>query len=196
MPRRLSRYTRLVSGDSPELLLLTWLNERVVLLLLSGLLPVSCKLLRLSYHYYHVPHRLYSPLPWFGTYSAAKAATHSIMDTLWMECKPLGINTTLVAGGFIYSKLLGNAANTFQLPDNTLYSSMKDTVYNIFRVADSSWATIMATEDFADKVAKETVKKNPPRFMCIGGHSFWFKLFLWFPRVFGLMALWMRALSK
>ena len=70
-----------------------------------------------------------------------------------MECKPLGINTTLVAGGFIYSKLLGNAANTFQLPENTLYSSMKDTVYNIFHVADSSWATIMATEDFADKVA-------------------------------------------
>ena len=141
------------------------------------------------------PDHIHSALPWFGTYSAAKAATHSIMDSLWMECKPLGINVTLVVGGYVYSNLASNAQPQFQLPENTLYSSMKEIIYNNFLVGSSSWATIMGTKEFAGRVASETVKKNPSRYICIGGQTFWYKLFLWFPRAFGLMAQWKRALS-
>ena len=194
MLEKLSRCTRLLFGGFLKLLLLTWLNAKVGQLLLLGLSPVSCEVPEKIVMFYLFNYAC-RPLPWLGTYSAAKAATHSIMDSLWMECKPLGINVSLVAGGFVHSNLAKNGLHLLRLPENSLYSSMGDTIYNTVRVGSSSWATIMETKEFAGRVANETVKKNPPRYMCIGGQTFWFKLLSWFPRVFGLMLLWKRAMN-
>ena len=135
------------------------------------------------------------PLPWHGTYSAAKAATHSIMDLLWMECKPLGINTTLIAAGYIHTNIVANAQPRFAVSDNTLYPGLKSVIGDCLKVGRDSWTSVMSAEEFADKVAKETVKENPKRFMCLGGQTVWYKVFMWLPRVLALMFLWRRAIS-
>ncbi|KAK7686714.1 hypothetical protein QCA50_010314 [Cerrena zonata] len=135
------------------------------------------------------------PNPWHGTYAAAKAATHSLMDSLWMECQPLGINVTLIVGGYVKSNLVANARPHFHLPENTLYPTYVSKIYAGLKAGKGFRSDATATDVFAERVAKETMKKNPPRYLCFGGRSTWYKVFVWLPRVLVLMYLW-RTLGK
>lgn len=81
------------------------------------------------------------------------------------------------------------------MPENTLYSFYVSKIYEGLNVGRDTWTSVMPTDEFAEKVAKATVKKNPPRFMCIGGQSVWYKTFMWLPRVVALMFLWWRAVG-
>ena len=124
-------------------------------------------------------------------YSATKAATHTIMDTLRMECKPLGINVTTVAPGFVKSNISDNAKAFFNVPEDSLYFAYLPQILNRLNMAKSA-TNAMPTDVFAEKVAKETIKTNPPRYMTLASNSLLFQIFSWFPRVLILSLLWKR----
>ncbi|KAK7694593.1 hypothetical protein QCA50_001779 [Cerrena zonata] len=134
------------------------------------------------------------PAPWGGIYSATKAATHIIMDTLWMECKPLGINITLVAPGLVKSNIAENALALLNTPEDTLYPTYIPGISKLLKAGQTA-SNVMPTKVFAEKVAKETLKENPPRYMTLGGASFVFKVLSWFPRIVVLDMIWSK-LSK
>lgn len=138
---------------------------------------------------------IHSPVPFHGTYSAAKSATHALMDTLWMECKPLGINVTLIAAGYVHTNITTNALPNFQLPENTLYPTYTSSIYAGFDTSKGAWTGAMSADVFAEKVVKKTVRRNPPRYMSIGGQSFLHKVFLWLPRKFVLAFFWKETLK-
>ncbi|TFY77032.1 hypothetical protein EWM64_g6979 [Hericium alpestre] len=62
------------------------------------------------------------PTPWSGIYSATKAATHSITQTLQMECRPFNIDVMLVMPGGVKSNFMDNYLTWFCLPEDSLYS--------------------------------------------------------------------------
>lgn len=80
------------------------------------------------------------------------------------------------------------------MPENTLYPAFVSKIYKGTNVDREAWTFLMPTDGFAAKVAKETVRMNPPRYMCIGGQSVWYMIYLWLPRVLVLTLLW-RAMS-
>ncbi|KAK7686713.1 hypothetical protein QCA50_010313 [Cerrena zonata] len=135
------------------------------------------------------------PVPFHGTYSAAKSATHALMDTLWMECKPLGIHVTLIAAGYVHTNLATNGLPNFQLPENTLYPTYTSSIYAGFDTSKGAWTGAMSADVFAEKVVKKTVRRNPPRYMSIGGQSFLHKVFLWLPRKLILAFFWRETLK-
>lgn len=134
-----------------------------------------------------LPH---SPTPWGGLYSATKTATHMIMDTLWMECKPLGIHVTTVAPGFIKSNISDNARAFFHITEDTLYPSYIPQILRRLDMAKSSNA--MPTDVFAEKVVNETIKANPPRYMTLASGSLLFQVLSWLPRILVLTLFWRR----
>lgn len=110
-----------------------------------------------------------------------------------MECQPLGINATLVTAGFVKTNIIANARPHFHLPENTLYSSYVTKIYESLEVGRGSGSSVTGADVFAEKVAKETMKRNPPRNIYIGGQSVLFRFFMWLPRVLVLMFLWKKA---
>lgn len=51
-------------------------------------------------------------------------------------------------------------------------------------------SNVMPTDAFARRVAKETVKDKPTRYLTLGVGSTLFKVFSWFPRTAILALLW------
>ncbi|KAI0784926.1 oxidoreductase [Abortiporus biennis] len=130
------------------------------------------------------------PTPWNSIYCAAKAATHSLTQSLWMECKPLNINVVLVAPGTVQSNIADNQRRTFSMPENSLYKSYLDNI--IDRIVSSQDWSSMPTKRFAKKVAKASLSSRPPRYLMYGGRTFIFSLFAWIPRFIALSLLWWR----
>ncbi|KAF9056580.1 oxidoreductase [Panaeolus papilionaceus] len=131
--------------------------------------------------------------PWNGVYCSSKAAVHSISEVLSMELKPLGISVVHVAPGAVKSNISANGTKRFQLAPNTLYTDFLSNI--IKRINASQGPHSMPSEVFAKQVVQKTLKKNPPRYMTLGGHSKLFALFKWLPRTYVLGILW-RSYSK
>lgn len=111
-----------------------------------------------------------------------------------MECKPLGINVILVAPGLVKSNIAENTIALLRTPEDTLYPTYISGIGKLLKAGQTA-RNVMPTEVFAEKVAKETMKKKPPRYMTLGGASFVFKIFSWLPRVLVLDLIW-NKLSK
>ncbi|CAL1694560.1 unnamed protein product [Somion occarium] len=133
------------------------------------------------------------PTPWNGMYSATKAATHMISDTLWMECKPLGINVTLVVPGAVKSNITANQQAIFKLPEDSLYPAYISQIMR--RISSSQGPGSMPSEEFARQVVKKTVRNKPPRYLTLGGRSRLFQFLQWLPRTWALRFFW-RVFSK
>ncbi|PPQ80900.1 hypothetical protein CVT24_013162 [Panaeolus cyanescens] len=131
--------------------------------------------------------------PWNGVYCSSKAAVHSISEVLSMELKPLGISVMHVAPGAVKSNIASNGTKSFQLASNTLYTDFLSNI--IKRINASQGPHSMPSEEFAKQVVEKALKKNPPRYLTLGGHSRLFALFKWLPRTFVLGLLW-RSYSK
>lgn len=127
-------------------------------------------------------------------YAATKAAAHQIMDTLWMECKPLGIEVVTIAPGAIRSNIAKNALPLLQVPEDTLYPTYTPQILKRLNASQTIMGP-MPTNDFARKVVRETVKKDPTRYMTLGGGAFLCKISLWLPRTWVLGFFW-RKFSK
>ena len=122
-------------------------------------------------------------------YASAKAAVHSITDTLYMECTPLNINVVLVAPGIVRSSIALKAITTITATSATgLYSdylaSMGTTLAACFR------RTAMDTDAFARKVVDDVLRPKPPRYLTLAPLAIMWKFFQWLPRAWVLQYVW------
>ena len=111
------------------------------------------------------------------------------MDVLYMECRPLGINTTLVVAGVVKSNIMKNATRPGIVPENTLYPTYTSQILNLASGTQTD-KHITPAQEFAEKVARGTMMKDPPRFMLIGRGSMLFWLLSWLPRAWALTLMW------
>ncbi|KAI1788215.1 NAD-P-binding protein [Ganoderma leucocontextum] len=129
------------------------------------------------------------PIPWGGVYGATKAALHSLTDTLYMECKPLHINVVLLAPGGVKSNIAANQAPRVLLPPDSLYKDYVDSVLK--RLAVSQGNSPLPTDVFAQTTVDAVLRAGgPPRYMCLGTGSGWFRVYQWLPRGWVLDMLW------
>ena len=129
-----------------------------------------------------------SPTPWNGLYSAAKAAVHNISEVLFMELKPFNISVLHVAPGAVKSNISSNGIARFVLAPDTLYSDFLSFI--IKRIHASQGPGSMPSKDFAQQVVSNALRKNPPRYMSIGGSTWLIKWLKWLPRGFVLAYMW------
>ncbi|KIK70766.1 hypothetical protein GYMLUDRAFT_32814 [Collybiopsis luxurians FD-317 M1] len=134
-----------------------------------------------------------TPVPWNGLYSAAKAATHMISEVLSMECRPFNISVMNVVPGSVISQISNNMTESFNLPENSLYSAFLPNM--IKRINASQTENSMPTAKFAKAVVSKALSKKPPLRFTAGGNSTIFSIFRWLPRVLVLGYLW-RLYSK
>ena len=131
--------------------------------------------------------------PWSGIYCASKAAANSISEVLSMELRPFGISVLHVAPGGVKSNIAVNGVNRLTLPENTLYARF---IHNIFeRINMSQDSTSMESDEFAKRVVRNALKKNPPRYMVLGGRSTLLSFLKWLPKRLVLYFMWRRFSS-
>ena len=108
--------------------------------------------------------------PFSGAYCASKAALHSFSDALRMELKPLGINVITIKPGAVKSNFGKRAMSTAKeiLKDNSYYKSINS---NIIKRANGSQVVATEASEFARKVVKKILMKNPPTNIRLGKKS-------------------------
>ena len=131
---------------------------------------------------------LISSTPWNGLYGAAKAAVNSISEVLFMELKPFNISVLHVAPGAVKSNISSNGIARFALAPDTLYSNFLSFI--IKRIHASQGPDSIPSKYFAQQVVSNALRKNPPRYMSIGGRSRLFAWLKWLPRGLVLAYMW------
>ena len=121
-------------------------------------------------------------------YSASKAAANSISEVLFMELKPFNISVLHVAPGAVKSNIASNGIASFALAPDTLYSNFLSFI--IRRIHASQGPDSMPSQHFAQQVVSNALRKNPPRYMSIGGRTWLFSFLKWLPRGVVLAYMW------
>lgn len=129
-----------------------------------------------------------SSTPWNGLYASTKAALGCISDVLHQECGPLGVSVMHVSPGAVQSNIAKNQESKFEMAENTLYASYLPSI--MARINMSQGKNRMPTKDFAQQVVSGALKKNPPRYMMLGGFTWTFTILKWLPRAWALGFLW------
>ncbi|KDQ17807.1 hypothetical protein BOTBODRAFT_29961 [Botryobasidium botryosum FD-172 SS1] len=132
------------------------------------------------------------PTPFMGNYSASKAAVHNISELLAMECRPLGVKVMLLQGGTVATNIDKNAENTYVMPENSLYRQY------LSRILNRNWVTdgAMSGQEFAKRVVKKVLVRNPPAYLKVGGKVALMNLLLWLPRQLALWIVWKIASGR
>jgi len=100
------------------------------------------------------------PHPFSGHDSASKAAQNSISEVLRMECRPLGVDVTLLLPGSMKGNIAKNIeARGYHMPENSLYKSYLDKI--IGRLWMSQTRDTMSTGVFAKKAVGNTPTSTP-----------------------------------
>lgn len=105
-----------------------------------------------------------------------------------MELKPFNISVVHVAPGSVKSNISSNAIDRFALAPNSLYSDFLSFIMK--RIYSSQGPNAMPTEEFAEQVVSNALRKKPPRYMLIGGGSRLFAWLKWMPRGPLLAYIW------
>ena len=127
-------------------------------------------------------------IPWNGIYSSSKAAVHSITDTLYMECMPLGIDVVLVSPGGVKSNIAVNQGPDIRLPPGSLYSSYISSIRQKQHAGQAN--DPMATDLFARTVVDELLMPRPPRYLTLGTGSLTSRILGWIPKGWVLRYMW------
>ncbi len=117
--------------------------------------------------------------PFSGAYCASKAALHALSDALRMELDPFGIRVITVQPGGIRS-LFGEKAERLSkelLRSDSLYLPIKNFIEER---ANASQENATSAEEFAAKVVKLILKKNPPLLIRVGKKSKLMPFLKWF----------------
>ena len=105
-----------------------------------------------------------------------------------MELKPFNISVLHVAPGAVKSNISSNAIARFALAPDTLYSNFLSFI--IKRIHASQGHDSMPSKHFAQQVVSNTLRKNPSRYMSIGGRTWTFACLKWLPRGAVLAYMW------
>jgi 1-acylglycerone phosphate reductase len=136
-----------------------------------------------------------SPTPFNGVYCAAKAALHSLNETLSMELQPFNIRTLLVIPASVKSNIAQNHSKLFMLPPNSLYKSYLDRIVARMWASQSEGGT-MDTAEFARRVVDKAINKNPPMYLMTGGLLLRWYLLALLPRWLQLKVIWKKVAGK
>ncbi|KZT41369.1 NAD(P)-binding protein [Sistotremastrum suecicum HHB10207 ss-3] len=129
------------------------------------------------------------PTPFNGMYSAAKAALHSMTDTLSLELAPLGIRTLLISPASVKSNIAQNHSKIFTLPPNSLYKSYLDRIIGRMYMSQKE-GTYVTADVFAAQVVERALRPTPPWFWRGGGGAFKWLFLNLIPRRWALGMLW------
>ncbi|KZV89545.1 short-chain dehydrogenase/reductase family protein [Exidia glandulosa HHB12029] len=125
--------------------------------------------------------------PWYGAYSASKAALHSYTDTLDMELRPFGIKVLLLALGMVHSNITANnIAKHVAPPVDSLYSQWRANIDA--RLGQGN--DVMSAEGFAKKTVAAALSSSPPNYMSFGGQANAAWLVSFIPRAKRLSLMW------
>ncbi len=108
--------------------------------------------------------------PFSGAYCASKAALHALSDALRMELSPFGIRVITVQPGGIRS-LFGEKAGKLSkeiLKSKSMYLPIRSFIEER---ANASQQNATPAEEFAAKVVKIILRKNPPPVIRVGKKS-------------------------
>jgi short-subunit dehydrogenase len=107
------------------------------------------------------------PTPWNAFYCSAKAALHSLTETLRSEVAPFGIEVLLIAPGAVQSNISANQAKqrggdegTYLLPDGSLYGDFVAKIVARLFLSQSKGHS-MSTGVFTNIVANRMETKRP-----------------------------------
>ncbi|KAI0904734.1 hypothetical protein F4823DRAFT_633729 [Ustulina deusta] len=107
-------------------------------------------------------------MPFSGAYNASKAAAASLTETLRLELEPFNIKVINLMMGGVRSTFHSNAPDA-TLPPTSLYNAAKETVEEAMSGAGAVNGSDPA--QWADEVAKELSKRNPPHWVWKGKFS-------------------------
>jgi 1-acylglycerone phosphate reductase len=146
--------------------------------------------------------------PFSGLYNTSKAALHSYIETLSLECKPLGVKVMLVSPGSVRSNIIvvcslflpstalntncsdveQNQKKTFALHEQSLY---KDFAVQIEKRLNSSQGPdSMPTDVFCKRIVDKALATAPPAYISLGGTAALFYWLKWLPRTVALNMIW------
>ena len=108
-------------------------------------------------------------LPFAGAYNASKAAALNLTEVMRLELEPFGIKVINLMTGSVKSTFHDNAPRAI-LPSNSLYNVAKDTVEESMS-GEEAMATGSDPAQWADQVAKDLSKSNPPHWVWKGKFS-------------------------
>ena len=105
-----------------------------------------------------------------GIYGASKSAVNAMSEALRIELKPFNIKVVIVQPGTIKSQL-GNVASKYldKYRGESIYASISE---YIEKRAMYSQVNSTPAEEFARKLVKKLIRKNPPALVRIGKTSF------------------------
>ncbi len=117
--------------------------------------------------------------PFSGAYCASKAALHALSDALRMELAPLGIRVITVQPGGIRSRFGEKAKRLVDemLRPGSVYLPIKEF---IDERANASQEDAMPAEEFARRVVKKILRRNPPPLIRVGEKSKLMPFLKWF----------------
>lgn len=105
-----------------------------------------------------------------------------------MELKPFNISVLHVAPGSVKSNIASNGIARFAPAPDTLYSNFLSFIINRAQASQGPYS--LPSKDFAQQVVSNVLRRNPPRYMSIGGHTWLFACLKWLPRGAVLAYMW------
>ncbi|KDE06995.1 hypothetical protein MVLG_02731 [Microbotryum lychnidis-dioicae p1A1 Lamole] len=123
------------------------------------------------------------PTPWAGVYATSKAAIHAWSEVLRMEVKGLGINVMVVAPGAITSGFGKKQADSFDLPQDSLYHSVAQRIMDRAAMSQRADHTMPASK-LAQGIVTRSLRPNPATYYTAGGKAFLFWILERLPRSF------------
>lgn len=128
------------------------------------------------------------PSPWGGIYGATKAALVRLSEILYMEAAPFNIHVLHISPGGVRTNVGKNTLAQFSLREDSLYKPWHDSMITPINRAQSSLS--LPAEAFAQRVVKQVLKLNPPRYMTLGVGATASAILQWLPRAFVCWLMW------
>ena len=113
-------------------------------------------------------------IPFQSAYNASKAAIAMFSDSQRLELEPFGITVVDLKTGTVKSNIMKNHKEVTQasLPKGSIYEPAKETVEKTMS-GDKFFESAMSTQEWAEVVAHNLLKKKPPPNIWTGGLSAW-----------------------
>ncbi|KZT66643.1 NAD(P)-binding protein [Daedalea quercina L-15889] len=129
-----------------------------------------------------------TPSPWGGIYGATKAALIRLSEILYMEVAPFNIHVVHISPGGVRTNFGVTAISLLSLREDSFYKPWFDSMVEL--IDRTQGPESLTPEQFAQKVVRQIVKPNPPRYMTLGYGARVFAILQWFPRAFICWLMW------